>query len=414
MAYQASNSRDAQSSASDPKAKKGMPAIGILMLTIFLDLLGFGVVIPLLPEYARSFGATAGVVGLLVAGYSLMQFIFGPILGAVSDRVGRRPVLLATIAINGLAFLIFGLAETLVVLFVARLVSGIAAANLSVAQASLADMTPPEERAKVFGLIGAAFGMGFVFGPPLGALIAGTLGTTAVGYCVAGLCAFNFVFAFLFLKETRSADARFEEPSTKKGVFASLREIPAIRRLFAVMFLFTVGFSVMPVIGALIFADRFGLSAVEIGYVFTLIGVATAAIQALIGPLAKAFGEKAVLLVGLIFVGGGIGALPFVPVDLFLWIGLPALVIYAFGHAFVYPTLTALVAAETDENSQGAVLGQLQAAGSLALVIGPLYAGYVYEASFSMPFVITAVVLAAALLIALSHPRSRAGDVASA
>ncbi|MEO1284550.1 MAG: MFS transporter [Pseudomonadota bacterium] len=203
-------------------------AIGILMLTIFLDLLGFGVVIPLLPDYARSFGATAGIVGALVAGYSLMQFIFGPILGALSDRIGRRPVLLGTIAINGVAFVICGLAGSLAMLFVARLISGMAAANLSVAQASLADMTPPAERAKVFGLIGAAFGMGFVFGPPLGALIAGTLGSAAVGFCVAALCAVNFVSAFLFLRETR--DRKVNAVASKDaGIFASLREVPANR-----------------------------------------------------------------------------------------------------------------------------------------------------------------------------------------
>ena len=129
------------------------------------------------------------------------------------------------------------------------------------------------------------------------------------------------------------------------------------RQFFGVMLLFTCGFSVMLVIGALIFADRFELTAVQIGYVFTLIGVATAAVQAAIGPLAKLFAERSVPLVGLIFVGGGIAALPFVPSHMFLWIGLPALVIYAFGHAFVYPTLTALVAAETDETRQGTVLG---------------------------------------------------------
>ena len=370
--------------ASDTAAPSNTKAaIGILMLTIFLDLLGFGVVIPLLPEYARSFGATAGIVGALVAGYSLMQFIFGPILGALSDRIGRRPVLLGTIAINGVAFIIFGLAGTLAMLFVARLVSGIASANLSVAQAYLADMTPPAERAKVFGLIGAAFGMGFVFGPPLGALIAGTLGSAAVGFCVAVLCTLNFVSAFLFLRETR--DLKAVKIDTKRdGIFASLRKVPAIRRLFAVMFLFTLGFSVMPVIGALIFTDRFGLTAVQIGYVFTLIGVATAAVQAAIGPLAKAFGERSVLLVG-----------------------LPALVIYAFGHAFVYPTLTALVAAETDGARQGTVLGQLQAAGSLALVIGPLAAGYLYDASMRVPFMITGIVLLIAVFFTAGHPRNR-------
>ncbi|MEM6899193.1 MAG: MFS transporter [Pseudomonadota bacterium] len=404
MAYAPHLPSEAAPDDAAPSSNKA--AIGILMLTIFMDLLGFGVVIPLLPEYARSFGATAGIVGALVAGYSLMQFIFGPILGALSDRIGRRPVLLGTIAINGVAFIIFGLAGTLAMLFVARLVSGVAAANLSVAQASLADMTSPSERAKVFGLIGAAFGMGFVFGPPLGALIAGTLGSAAVGFCVAALCALNFVSAFLFLRETRDPEATRADTGVG-GIFASLREVPAIRRLFSVMFLFTLGFSVMPVIGALIFADRFGLTAVQIGYVFTLIGVATATVQAAIGPLAKAFGERSVLLVGLVFVGAGIATLPFVPVQMFLWVGLPALVIYAFGHAFVYPTLTALVAAETDEARQGTVLGQLQAAGSLALVIGPLAAGYLYDASASVPFMLTGVVLLVAILIAAGHPRNR-------
>ncbi|MEM0898887.1 MAG: MFS transporter [Pseudomonadota bacterium] len=401
----------AQDTLTTPEApsaeqRKSKAAIGILMLTIFLDLLGFGVVIPLLPEYARSFGASAAMVGALVAGYSLMQFIFGPILGALSDRVGRRPVLLGTIAINGFAFVIFGLAGSLAMLFAARLISGIAAANLSVAQASLADMTPPSERAKVFGLIGAAFGMGFVFGPPLGALIVATLGTAAVGYCVAVLCALNFVSAFFFLKETRDPSGASAQKNNG-GMFASLREVPAIRRLFGVMFLFTLGFSVMPVIGALIFADRFNLTPVQIGYVFTVIGVATAAVQAAIGPLAKLFGERSVLLVGLVFVGVGIAVLPFVPTGLFLWVGLPALVIYAFGHAFVYPTLTALVAAETDEARQGTVLGQLQAAGSLALVIGPLGAGYLYDASLRTPFVVTGIVLVCAIVLALTHPRNR-------
>ena len=344
------------SDASPAQQGKSKAAVGILMLTIFLDLLGFGVVIPLLPDHARSFGASAAVIGALVAGYSLMQFIFGPILGALSDRIGRRPVLLGTIAINGLAFVIFGLAGSLATLFVARFVSGVAAANLSVAQASLADMTAPSERAKVFGFIGAAFGMGFVFGPPLGALIVANLGTSAVGYCVAVLCAQNFLSACVFLKETRDPSASNRQ-ADEPGVFASLRDKPAIWRLFGIMFLFTLGFSVMPVIGALIFADRFELTAVQIGYVFTLIGVATAAVQAAIGPLAKLFAERSVPLVGLIFVGGGIAALPFVPSHMFLWIGLPALVIYAFGHAFVYPTLTALVAAETDETRQGTVLG---------------------------------------------------------
>lgn len=382
--------------------------VAILMLVIFLDLLGFGVVIPLLPDYARSFGATATAIGALVAGYALMQFLFGPLLGALSDRIGRRPVLLATIAVNAVGFLLFGLAGSLAILFAARLISGVAAANLSVAQAYLADVTPPEKQAQVFGLIGAAFGMGFVFGPPLGALVAAQLGLSAFGFVVAGLYAANFLLALVALPESRDAAA-----DTPADAVSEIAARP-VRRLFAVMFLFTMGYAIMPVVGALLWADRFGLSAVQIGYVFTMIGVATAAVQAVIGPLARVFSERAVLLFGLALVGAGIGALPLVPTILFTVLQLPLLVAYAIGHAFVFPTLTALVTADTPRGREGAVLGRLQATAALALVVGPLLAGWLYDRGIAWPFAMTACVMTLAILVAASHPRRRASTAAGA
>jgi len=170
-----------------------------------------------------------------------------------------------------------------------------------------------------------------------------------------------------------------------------------------------MGYAIMPVVGALLWADRFGLTAVQIGYVFTLIGVATAAVQAAIGPLARIFGERAVLLAGLVLFGVGIGALPLVPTGLFAILQLPLLVAYAIGHAFVFPTLTALVTAETPTGSEGAVLGQLQATAALALVIGPLLAGWLYDGSIGLPFAMTAGVLVLAIVITALHPRRRAG-----
>ena len=370
--------------------------IVFILITVLLDSMGIGLIIPVMPDLLQEVegaGLSSAAIwgGILATSFAVMQFVFGPLIGNLSDRFGRRPVLLLSLVVMAADYLVMAVAGSIWMLLAGRLVGGITAATQSTANAYMADISAPQDKAANFGLVGAAFGMGFVFGPPLGAVIAGTLGTAAVGFCVAALCALNFVSAFLFLRETR--DPRAAKTDTEGGgIFASLREVPAIRRLFSVMFLFTLGFSVMPVIGALIFADRFGLTAVQIGYVFTLIGVATAAVQAAIGPLAKAL---------------GIASLPFVPVDLFLWIGLPALVIYAFGHAFVYPTLTALVAAETDEARQGTVLGQLQAAGSLALVVGPIAAGFLYDASMSAPFVITGMVLVIAVVIAYSHPRNR-------
>ncbi|MEM6484124.1 MAG: MFS transporter [Pseudomonadota bacterium] len=382
-------------------------ATAILMFMVFLDLLGFGVVVPLLPEYATYMGASAGLVGVLVASYSFMQFIFGPLLGKLSDALGRRPIILVTLGLNALGFLVLGIASTLALVFVGRLISGAATANLSVIQAALSDLSKPEERAKVFGFIGAAFGIGFVLGPPIGALINQLFGMTAVGLSVSGLCVLNLAFATLFLPETKIE--RLDRNVKGKG--RPLFMAGSLRRLYAIMFLFTAAYSVMPVVGVLIFAQRFSLSATEIGYVFALIGIITAVGQALIGPLTDRFGEKPVLATGLLAIGTGIGALPYIPAPWFIGIGLISLAVYALGHAFAHPNLTALAAAEVGPSAQGAVLGQLQASGSLALIIGPLLSGYLYDVDQRIPFAVTLLAIAGAFALAVSHPRSRAQTV---
>ena len=373
-------------------------ARGVLFVTVFLDLLGYGIVIPLLPDFARGIGASAALVGLIVASYSAMQFLFSPLLGGLSDRFGRRPVLLATIALNGLAYLIFGFVESLALLLVSRLLAGIGGANLAVAQAYLSDITPPEGRAKAFGMIGAALGMGFVFGPPLGGLITAQFGTAAVGWFIAGLCALNLASAAILLPETRAA----EDGPARAPVdgIAIVRASGALRRLFAVYFVFITGFGILTVVGALLWVDRFGLTAAQVGYTFGLIGVTTALVQGLIGRLTARVPLPRLLTVGLVLMAGAMAAMPLVPAPAFLTGELAAIVVFSIGYALVLPVGTAMVATLVDGRAQGRVLGLYQAAGSLARILGPLIGGAAYAAGLAVPFLIGSGLLAVALLIA--------------
>ncbi|NBC06094.1 MAG: MFS transporter, partial [Bacteroidetes bacterium] len=181
----------------------------VLFITIFIDLIGFGIIIPILPIYANDLGASGAEIGLVAASFSFMQFLIAPFWGNLSDRYGRKPILLISIAITGLGYLIFSQASTLFLLFAARIVAGIGSANISTAQAYISDITPPDKRAKAFGIIGAAFGLGFIFGPPLGGFLKNNFGIDYVGYVAAGLSAANLLLAYFMLSES------LENPKSK-------------------------------------------------------------------------------------------------------------------------------------------------------------------------------------------------------
>ncbi|MFQ5629470.1 MAG: MFS transporter [bacterium] len=214
----------------------------IIFITIFIDLVGFGMIIPVLPIYAESFGATGVEIGLLAASFSLMQFLFMPVWGRLSDRVGRKPILLLSLICTGIAFILFGLANSLVILFLARILAGVFTANISTAQAYIADVTTPEDRAKGMGLIGAAFGLGFIFGPPLGGFLS-LWGLGMPGFFAGGLALCNAIFAYFLLTESRSAGASTfdrskswrEHISTRRFVHAVLHPVVGA---FLVLFFF--------------------------------------------------------------------------------------------------------------------------------------------------------------------------------
>jgi len=344
-----------------------------IFLTIFIDVLGFGIVIPVLPLYAQHFGATAWEIGWLVGIFSMAQFFFAPVWGKISDRIGRKPVLLIGLIGTIAGYLLMGFAGALWVLFVARLIDGIAGANISAAQAYMADISSAENRARAMGLIGAAFGLGFVFGPALGGWASVAINYSAPMFIAAGLAVLNFFFVVFFLPESRVPGASLPrvEPLFPNLLSHVSRRIylSSVGSYFLVIF----GFSMMTAIFALVLFHRFGLDAMHTGYLFAGIGLIGAFIQGgLIGRLVKRFGEARLATLGALFMGAGLAALACSPDIRWLLISSAAV---GIGNSLLMPTLSAIASRSAEAEWQGRALGVLQSSGSLARWLGPLLAG---------------------------------------
>ncbi|HEY5740991.1 MAG TPA: MFS transporter [Terrimicrobiaceae bacterium] len=349
-----------------------------IFLTCFIDILGFGIVIPVLPLYAEHFGATAMQIGWLVGIFSLAQFFFAPVWGKVSDRVGRKPVLLVGLLGTVIGYVLMGMATSVFMLFVARLIDGICGANISAAQAYLADISAPENRAKAMGLIGAAFGLGFVFGPALGGWASVTFNYAAPMFIAAGLALINFVFVLVCLPESRRRETR------------SLASEPIIPHLLdhvekrtyawslASYFLAIAGFSMMTALFALLLWHRFGLDALHTGYILAGIGILGVIIQGgLIGRLVKRFGEGSLALCGAVLMSAGLCALA-LSADV-AWM-FAATAVVGIGNSLLMPTLSSLASRSAETDWQGRALGVLQSSGSLARWMGPMFAGVLLSA----------------------------------
>lgn len=393
-------------------------ALLILFVTVFLDLLGFGMVLPLLPYYATAFGADAFAVGALLSVYSLAQFVFSPIWGALSDRVGRRPVLLGSLLASCAGLVTFGLAGTLVALFASRLFSGVASATIGTAQAYIADSTTPENRAKGMGLIGAAFGLGFVFGPALGGGFA-HYGHGVPAFVAAGIALANAVLAFFLLPESLPKEKRAEvakRPSRFATLAAGWRS-PGLAPLMAIYFMTIFAFATMEATFPLLAKDVFGFSESQNGYVFAYIGVLMVVLQGgLVGRLAKRFGEARLVVAGALCLAVALAGLPFAPsVPLLLAVLVPL----AVGNGLANPSLTSLISRRAAESAQGETLGVAQALASLGRVLGPLWGGFAYAAfsariSYALAGVLMLVTAATALAtLPLGRPSPPATDSAA-
>ena len=359
----------------------------IIFTTVFIDLVGFGIVIPVLPFYAEGtiFNATPRTVGLLFASYSVMQLIFAPVLGGLSDKYGRRPVLFLSIIGTGIGFLILGLADSLWMLFAGRILDGITGGNISTAQAYIADITTSENRAKGMGLIGAAFGLGFIFGPAIGGILS-RWGIQVPFYFAAALCFANAVLLYFRLPETITPDhpARHSAAGGRglRQLMKSLKQ-PRLAFVLTIYFLFIVAFSIMTTSFSLYTMFRFGYDAQHTGYLFAYVGIIAVIIQGgLIGRLVKRFGELPLVIVGALCFAISLFAVPFVGPAAG---GLAALLIgggvFSMGNSLATPALTSLASKSVGPAEQGSVLGVTQSVASLARAFGPFLAAVLINSS---------------------------------
>jgi MFS family permease len=376
-------------------------AMPILFLIVFVDLVGFGLVIPLLPFYAARFAASPLQMTMLFATYSLLSMVAAPLWGRLSDRAGRRPVLMVSMAAAALAYLWLAFATQLWMLFAARAFAGACAGNI-----------PPERRAKGMGMIGAAFGLGFIIGPVLGGVIAGddlaTADLATPGLVAAGLSFAAFLGVLLILPESLAA-GRAGEARSRLTVLRGALARPVLARLLAVFFLVILAFSGMETTFAWWAIGQFGWGPRPIGFVFFYVGLLSALMQGgLIGVLTRRLGEERLMLGGLAAIAVGLVLLALTRQLPLLIVAMTAL---ALGMGAMQPSLNSLISRRAGADEQGEVMGLAQSVGSLSRVLGPLVAGALFaEFGRNSPFLWGTALVCAALLIGWRLPRRLAAS----
>lgn len=367
-----------------------MSPLSIIFITVFIDLLGFGIIIPLLPFYAESFGASVFTIGLLATSYSLMQFLFSPIWGRWSDRIGRKPIILLGLMGSALSYLTLALAPSLAFLFMARIVGGAAGATIPAAQAYIADVTTPENRAKGMGMVGAAFGLGFIFGPAIGGVL-GRISPETPMWCASILCLLNFIAAWIFLPESRHAEHRTEGLTRAAALKRALLK-PQLVIVLALYFIVMAAFSGFEVTFALFSERRFGFTTSSIGFLFAFIGLVLALVQGfLVGRVVGRIGEARLISMAIFGIAVGLVMVAFawsVPTL------LVALGVLAVGMGFNSPSLSSMVSRLSDPQDQGGILGLASSLASLGRVVGPAWGGYLYDAyGMTTPYVSAAAIM---------------------
>ncbi|MEI6074689.1 MAG: MFS transporter [Verrucomicrobiota bacterium] len=407
------------------------PSMLVVFLTVFIDLIGFGIVVPLVPMYSRHYGASGWLIGVIIASFSAMQFIFSPIWGKLSDRHGRRPILLISTAGAALSYALFAIGSgfqnhglALGVMLVSRLFAGACGGNITVAQAYIADITPPENRSKRMGLIGMAFGLGFIFGPAISGIALKLGGATAPGWTAAGLCAANFILTLVILAESWKPDSGRAAARPQFAQWAHTFSQPKIGLLIVLFFLATFAFSCFESTLPLLVSDNFNLGisvdetmpASTVISLFVFCGVIGAFIQGgAIGRLVKKFGEPKLIAISLLFTGTALALLPFIKGEGVLkWSAvlhladwpwtkmLLALTLLSIGSALTRAPLFGLLSNLAPASEQGATIGVCQSAGALARIVGPLFAASFYVHIPMLPYLVCgAVSILAAVLAAV-------------
>lgn len=357
----------------------------IIYITVFIDLVGFGIVIPLLPYYGEIFSASPFEVEMLFAVYSAMQFIFAPILGGLSDKYGRRPILFLSLIGSAVGYLIIGYASTLILVFAGRIIAGITGGNISTAQAYIADVTKKEDRARGMGLFGAMFGLGFVFGPAIGGVLSKY--SIQAPFLFAAILTFANALALYFvLPETRKKETA--EKSYKSNRFAELFSVLKNRQfsiITLIYFLLVTSFSVMTASFTLFTIYRFNYSAFQNGLIFTYIGALAIFLQGfLFNKLVKKFTEPPLIVIGCTLLFGSFFLIPYVgPNSGGINVLLAVVGIMAVGNSLSSPALSSIASKISDDDSQGKALGLMQSSASLARAVGPVIGAVLINNSFN-------------------------------
>lgn len=368
--------------SADPSPRRRSPALIFIFLTVLLDMLSIGIIIPVLPKLilfftGGEFNRAAEMLGIFMSVWALMQFVASPVIGALSDRFGRRPVILASNLGLGLDYLLMALAPALWVLFVGRILAGVFSATVSAAQAYIADITPPEKRAGAFGMLGAAFGLGFVLGPAVGGIL-GHCDLRLPFFAAAGMSLANFLYGFFVLPESLKPELRapFRLRSVNPVTTLSLLgRSPELKRMGVICFLIMLAHQVLPACAVLYMGLRYGWQEREVGFLLAGVGVAGMIVQGgLVRPVVKAVGERQAMLIGLLAGAAGFGIYGWAPTGAMFLIGIPVMALWGFAQ----PSVTALMTRQVAADEQGRLQGVTASLGGLSGMVGPWAFAYAF------------------------------------
>jgi multidrug resistance protein len=376
---------------------KNRSSLVLIFLTVFIDLLGFGILIPILPSFSvKELHIDEAAIGIAIAIYSFVQFLFNPILGKLSDKYGRKPVIVVCLFLNAIGYIVFSFTDSYILLLVSRVVAGIGGSSIGVAQAYIADITTRENRSKGMGLIGAAFGLGFVFGPLIGGLLS-EFGYAVTGYVAAGFSLIAFLLTIFYLPESLKNKLNDEniEPQLRRKIF----DFPAMKKILQkpdlavlILLFFILTFSFANIYGtfALLGLKVYGFTDMQNGYMFGIVGLTSAIVQGgLIGRINKLMTKKTILIIGSFLIMLTLALIPYA--GTFFGLAIVSVVL-SYGTGTFQPTVLSLISEVTSETEQGITLGMNQSLSSFARVLGPLWGGFAFEyLGYPFPFITGAI-----------------------
>lgn len=382
----------------------------VIFITVFIYLLGFGIIIPILPILSRDFGATATETGLLMSVYSLMQFLFAPFWGRLSDRMGRKPILLFCLVGEAASYIIFALSRDLHWLFIARAMAGFFGGSISTASAYISDITPPNERSKGMALIGVAFGLGFVFGPAIGGVLTQVgsqissepfFNTSFAAYFVSGICLTTFVFGYFKLVESLKEKNKNTEHKNRFLIIFEKLKIPTVNKLIIIFFLLSFAMSAMEATLILFMGSKFSWGIKEVSFGFGYIGLIMIFSQGyLVRKLLPKYGERIVLTIGIISFFLGLGL---IAVSESIAMMAACMTLLALGNGLSNPSILGSISLLTENTEQGGTMGVTQSLSSLGRILGPALGGLLFhKLTETSPFIFSSALGVVAFLILLT------------